>query len=114
MAGGVVHIPWYATVFRADLLADAVGEQAAPAALAYGATKYQVHQSLDDTYKITQMVWFSSKDDWYRYWEGPEMIEFRARYMGKYQVPVVYVWHEEIASGGAPATADAPAEVATA
>lgn len=101
MAGGVVYVPWYATVFRSNLLADAVAEQAAPTALKYGATKYQVHQSRDDMYKITQMVWFNSKDDWYRYWEGPEMIEFRARYLGKYQIPVVYVWHDELAARSA-------------
>jgi hypothetical protein len=27
------------------------------------------------------------------------MIEFRARYSGKYQVPIVYAWADEIASG---------------
>ncbi len=95
--GGVVWIPWYATLLRGDLFADAVAEQAAPASLKYGATRYSVHRSRDDSYKITQMVWFDSKDDWYRYWEGPEMIEFRARYSNKFQVPVVYVWNDDIA-----------------
>jgi hypothetical protein len=93
---GVVHIPWYGTVFRGDKLAAAVSEVAA-LALRYGATQYRVHRSRDDAYKITQMVWFDSKLDWERYWEGPEMTAFRARCSSWYQVPVLYVWHEEIA-----------------
>jgi hypothetical protein len=98
MAAGVVHIQWYATLLRGDLFADAVSEMAAPASLKYGATKYSVQRSRDDMYKITQMVWFDSKDDWYRYWDGPDMIEFRARYSNKYQAPIGYVWHDEIAA----------------
>jgi hypothetical protein len=95
---GVVRIPWYATVFRGDKFADAVAELS-PHAFRYGATRYAVHRSLDDKYKIDQMLWFESKDDWYRFWESAEVIEFRARYMGKYQIPVVYVWYDEIAAG---------------
>jgi hypothetical protein len=95
---GVMRIPWYATLFRSHKFADAVAE-IAPLSLRYGATRYAVHRSRDDGYRIDQMLWFESKDDWYRYWDCPEMVEFRARYMGKYQVPVVYVWHEEIAAG---------------
>ena len=98
MAGGVVHIQWYATIGRGDLMA----EQAAAFAqisLRYGATQYQVHRSNDDRYKINQMMWFESKRDWYTFWEGPEAIEFRRRNSGKFQIPVVYVWHDEIAAG---------------
>jgi hypothetical protein len=98
MAGGVVHIQWYATILRGDLLADAVAE-ASQISLRYGATRYSVHRSRDDMYKITQMTWFESKGDWYRFWEGPEMTEFRRRYSGKYQIPISYVWQDEIAAG---------------
>jgi hypothetical protein len=104
MAGGVVHIQWYATVFRGDRLADGIVEMAVPVAMRYGATRYSVQRSQDDAYRILQMIWFDSKDDWYRYWEGPELIEFRARFMGKYQTPLVYVWHDEIAADEMPAT----------
>jgi hypothetical protein len=45
------------------------------------------------------MTWVNSKTDWYRYWDGPEMIEFRARHMGRYQVPISYAWADEIAAG---------------
>ena len=45
------------------------------------------------------MAWFESSRDWYRYWDGPEMIEFRARNIGKYQIPIVYNWADEIAAG---------------
>jgi hypothetical protein len=95
---GVVHIPWYATLFRGDELTAEVA-QAAALSLRYGATQYQVHRSLDDRYKILQMVWFESKTAWYRYWDGPEMIAFRRRNSGRFQVPITYLWHEEIVAG---------------
>jgi hypothetical protein len=94
----VVHIDWYATVLRQEALAAEV-VRAAPLALRYGATQYAVHRNNDDRYKIKQMTWFESQIDWYRYWEGPEMIEFRRRNSGKYQIPIVYVWHEELIAG---------------
>ena len=106
-----MHVQWYATVFRGDMFVDAVAEMAAPASLGYGATRYAVQRSTDDQYKILQQVWFNSKDDWYRYWEGPEMCEFRARYSGKYQVPITYVWHEEYAAGGAAPETVTPADL---
>ena len=95
---GVVWIPWYSTVWRGDLFAGAVSE-IAPLALRYGATQYSVHRSRDDRYSIKQMSWFQSKADWYRYWDGPEFQEFRRRHMGHYQIPVVYVWHDELVAG---------------
>ncbi len=95
---GVVHIDWYATVLRKDALMAQIAS-AAPLALRYGATQYSVHVSRDDRYKITQMAWFETKQDWYRYWEGVEMVEFRRRNMGHYQVPVNYIWHDEVVAG---------------
>jgi len=95
---GVVHINWYATVFRKnDLAAEIV--QAASQALRYGATQYAVHRSQDDRYKILQMTWFDSHEGWYRYWDSPEMMEFRRRNSGHFQIPITYVWHEELAAG---------------
>jgi hypothetical protein len=111
MAKGVVHIQWYATLFRADLFVDAVAERAAPLALEYGATRYTVQRSQDDHYRILQLLWFNSKDDWYRYWDGVEMKEFRARYSGKYQIPITYVWHDEFAAGGAAPEAVTPTDL---
>lgn len=110
---GVIHIQWYATLLRGDMFADAVAETAAPVAMRYGATRFTVQRSRDDRYRILQATWFDSKDDWYRYWEGPEMIEFRARYMGKYQVPIVYIWHDELAADDAPAELLKPQSAAT-
>lgn len=98
MAAGVVHIDWYATVLRQDAFAAEVA-YAAPLALRYGATQYSVHRSRDDRYKVTQMAWFESKRDWYRYWEGIEMTEFRRRNMGHYQIPINYVWYDELVEG---------------
>jgi hypothetical protein len=95
---GVVHIPWYATVLRQETFAENV-VAIAPIALRYGATRYAVHRSRDDRYKILQMAWFESKTDWYRYWDGPELIDFRIRNSGQFQIPIVYVWHDELTSG---------------
>jgi hypothetical protein len=89
---------WYSTIGRKESFAAEVAK-VAPHALRYGATQYQVHVSNDDRYKVTQMSWFANKEDWYRYWDGPEMIEFRARNMNRYQVPIAYAWHDEIAAG---------------
>jgi|SRR5579862_4810039 len=94
----LIMVSWYATVFRKDAFAADVA-RVAPIALRYGATQYQVHVDNDDRYKIRQMTWVPSKTEWYRYWEGPEMIEFRARNMGRYQVPIAYAWADEIAAG---------------
>jgi hypothetical protein len=95
---GVVHVDWYATVLRQDLLAVEL-VAAAPLALRYGATQYSVQRSRDDMYRITQMSWFETKADWYRYWEGPEMVAFRRRNSGRYQIPITYVWFDELAAG---------------
>jgi hypothetical protein len=95
---GVVHIDWYATVLRKDAFTAQVAS-VAPLALRYGATQYSVHVSRDDGYRITQMVWFETKQDWYRYWEGVEMVEFRRRNLGHYQIPINYIWHDEVVAG---------------
>jgi hypothetical protein len=95
---GVVWIPWYATFAREESFAHAVA-QLAPLALRYGATQYSVHRSLDDRHQITQMSWFETKEDWYRFWDGPELAEFRRRHTGHYQIPLTYTWHDELTSG---------------
>jgi hypothetical protein len=98
MAAGVVHIPWYATFFRGDRFAEAL-EEIAPIAVRYGATEYSVQRSRDDSYKFLQLTAFPDKLSWERYWHGPEFISFREEYSSWYQVPVLYVWHDVIASG---------------
>ncbi len=94
----LVTVKWYATLFRKDAFAADVA-RVAPLALRYGATQYAVHIDNDDRYRVTQFTWIASKTDWYRYWDGPEMVEFRARNMGRYQVPIAYSWADEIAFG---------------
>ena len=106
---GVIHIDWYATVGRKDGFAAEVA-YAASLALRYGATQYSVHRSRDDRYKIQQMAWFQSSRDWYRYWEGPEMIEFRRRNTGRYQIPIAYVWYDELVVGELGPEVEAEAE----
>ena len=98
MAAGSVQIPWYATLFRGDQLAGAL-EEIAPLALRFGASDYKIYRSRDDTYKFLHMMTFDSKLDFERYWNGPEFIQWRERYSGWYQIPVLYVWHDLIASG---------------
>jgi hypothetical protein len=112
MAAGIVHIPWYATVFRGDKLADALAE-IAPVALRYRATEFAVHRSRDDRYKFLQFTTFEDKVDFERYWYGPEFSAWRTEYTGWYQVPVLYVWNDVVLAGGLEAeltSASAPAE----
>ena len=95
---GVIHIRWYATVLRQERFAEEVA-RAAPLALRFGATQYAVHRSLDDRYRILQMAWFENEADWHRYWEGRDMTEFRRRNSGHYQIPITYIWHDELVAG---------------
>jgi hypothetical protein len=95
---GTVHIPWYATFFRGDRFQAAL-EEIAPLALRYGATDYAVYRSRDDAYKFLQLATFENKVDFDRYWNGEEFSLWRADYTGWYTVPVLYVWHDLVASG---------------
>jgi hypothetical protein len=99
MAAGVVHIPWYATVFRGDRL-EAGLREIAPVALRYGATHYLAYRNRDDMYKFLQTATFESKDQFAAYWDGPEFIDFRAIYSSCYQVPVLYTWADLVIQGG--------------
>jgi hypothetical protein len=96
---GTVLIPWYATGFKGDTLEAALNE-IAPIALRYGAGSYAVYRSRDDRYKFQQLAHFDRHIDWERYWDGPEMTEFRVRHSGAYQVPVLYGWWDLTISGG--------------
>ena len=95
---GSVHIPWYATGFRADAMEEAL-EEIAPLAIRYGATAYAVYRYRDDRYKFLQTATFESKADWERYWNGPDFIAWRAEYSSFYQVPVLYSWNDLVHSG---------------
>jgi hypothetical protein len=96
--GGTVLIPWYATGFRSDGFATALNEIAA-VALRYGASSYAVYRSRDDRYKFQQFAHFDDPIDWERYWEGPDMRDFRAEHSSWYQVPVLYGWWDLTAHG---------------
>ncbi len=98
---GVVHIPWYATAFRGDKLAEALAE-VTPLAVRYGATAYTVHRSADDRYKMLQTVAFESHEDWEAFWYGEEMTRMRAVTSGWYQIPLQYAWHDVVTEGTGP------------
>jgi hypothetical protein len=98
MPAGTVLIPWYATVFRGDKLADALSE-IAPVALRYGATDFTVYRSRDDAYKFLQLATFEEKVDFERYWYGPEFSAFRIDVATWYQVPILYVWNDIVVAG---------------
>jgi hypothetical protein len=109
MAGTVI-VPWYATGLRADGFEQALNE-IAPVTLRYGATSYAVYRSRDDRYKFQQLASFAKHIDWERFWDGPEMIDFRARHAGWYQIPLLYGWWDLTAAGsveGEPAAVDVP------
>ncbi|MHB1538789.1 MAG: hypothetical protein ACYCUM_10420 [Solirubrobacteraceae bacterium] len=97
-------IPWYATGFRAERFGAALNEVAA-AAMHHGASSYSVYRSREDRYRFQQFVTFESHAAWERYWEGEDMIAFRARHSSWYQVPVLYsAWeltaHGDLGEGG--------------
>jgi hypothetical protein len=94
----VVHIPWYATGFRHERLAVALGDVAA-VALRYGATSYAVYRYRDDRYKFLQTAEFENKVDFERYWGSHEFTDFRVLCSGWFQVPVVYGWTDLIVAG---------------
>ncbi|MEA2297210.1 MAG: hypothetical protein QOF77_146 [Solirubrobacteraceae bacterium] len=108
MAAGVVHIPWYATGFRGDDLAEAL-EHVSTIALRYNARSYVVYRARDDRYKFLQVLEFETKLDWERYWEGRELIEFRVNCSGWFQVPVVYGWQDVVCRGFGPGAGDGEA-----
>jgi hypothetical protein len=94
---GVLQIPWYATGFRADKLEAALVEISSIAPR-YGATGYAVYRARDDRYKFLQMLNFEDKLDFERYWYGPEFNDFRIVCSGWYQIPILYGWHDLVAS----------------
>jgi hypothetical protein len=89
--GGLIKIPWYATVLRADRFEQALHD-IAPVALRYGAVDYEVQRSREDPYRFSQTATFEHSEDFYAYWEGPEFIDFRTRYTSWFQVPIIYEW----------------------
>jgi hypothetical protein len=97
MAGTVI-VPWYATGFRNDGFEEALNEIAA-VALRYGASSYAVYRSRDDRYRFQQLAQFDEHVDWERFWDGPEMSDFRVRHSSWYQIPVLYGWWDRTAGG---------------
>jgi hypothetical protein len=95
----VVHIPWYATLFRGDRFGAAI-QEIAPIALRYGAVEYSVYRSREDTYKYLQMATFERKPDFDRYWYGEEFSIWRADHSSWYQVPVLPAWNDLLVRGG--------------
>jgi hypothetical protein len=96
--GGTVIVPWYATGFRKDGFGAALSEVAA-VALRYNASSFAVYRQREDRYRFQQFAAFERYVDWERYWEGPEMIDFRSRHSSWYQVPILYGWWDLTASG---------------
>ena len=107
MAAGVVHIPWYATLFRGDQFEEALHE-IAPLALRYGATDFAVYRSRDDRYKFLQLASFEDKVSWEGYWYGPEFNDWRTTHSSWFQIPIIYAWHDLVLSGAS--RVEAPTE----
>jgi hypothetical protein len=99
MAGGVVHLPVYATGFRGDDV-EASLQILAPISLRYGATRYEVFRSRDDRYKFLLAVDFDSHDDWNAFWFGEEFTDWRISCSSWFTVPLLYVWNDRIVGGG--------------
>jgi hypothetical protein len=107
---GTVMVPWYATGFRSNAFESDLNEVAA-VALRYGASSYTVYRSRDDRYRFQQMAHFDKHIDWERYWDGPEMTDFRVAHSSWYQIPVLYGWWDRTTAGSIeeePAVTSAP------
>jgi hypothetical protein len=96
---GVVHIPWYATLFRGDSF-EAALQEIAPLAQRYGASEYLVYRSRDDQYRFLQLAAFEHKADFDRYWYGEEFSVWRAEHSSWYQVPILPAWNDLVIRGG--------------
>lgn len=104
IVGKVIHIPWYATVFRGDKLEAALAE-IAPLALRFGATEFHVYRDHFDRYKFLQVAAFENKLDFERYWNCQEFVDWRTRHSNWFQKPVVYEWQDLICEGSLEAEA---------
>lgn len=103
MAAYSFHLAFYATALRADDVEAALG-QLAPISGRYGASRWSVYRSADDRYKFLLTADFADKNDFKKFWNGEEAIDFRAAMSGAFQNPVTYVPHT-IATEGAAVTA---------
>lgn len=91
-------IPWYATGLRGEDFGAALNE-IAEVAMQYGASSFAVYRSNDDRYRFQQLATFEDHLDWERYWEGPQMTDFRIIHSSWYQVPVLYTPWTRTAAG---------------
>jgi len=107
------HIAWYATGFRGDKMEQALNDVTATC-MRYGASGWSLHRSLDDRYKLLQIVHFVDKIAFERWWHGREMIDFRVIASSWYQVPLLYVPHELVGEGRLVQNGEAPGEVTAA
>ena len=98
MAGGIVHLPVYATGFRGDDI-EAALQQLAPISLRYGAKRYEVFRARDDRYKFLFYMEFDDHADWDAFWFGEEFTDWRASCSSWYTVPLLYAWQDTVAIG---------------
>lgn len=98
---GVVQVPWYATGFQGDQLERELARISA-VSTRYGAAGYTVYRSRDDHHRLVQILYFSDGLDWERYWESPEVVDFRITCQGRYQIPVAYGWHDLVCDARVP------------
>ena len=96
-AGGVVHIPWYATLFRGDKFAEARSRRSRRSRCATARPTYAVYRSRDDRYKFLHIAEFERQGRLGGYWNGPEFIATGARSTPSwYQVPVSTSWQRRL------------------
>ena len=94
---GSIHIPWYATGFRADgleaaLARDRAGGDALRGAAPTGSTARATTATSSSRSRASP-----TRRSWERYWYGPEFTDWRAQHSSWYQVPVLYEW-DDVAS----------------
>ena len=106
LMAGVVHIPWYATVFRGDSFEEALGRsRRSRCATARPSTRSTAHATTPTS--SCRSPGSRPSSDWTALLVRPGVHRRRADYSSCYQVPVLYAWHGVAASGQLGATGTA-------
>lgn len=94
----MVEIAWQCTPFRADRFQE-LWHPWVEVSLEYGAKWYAFFRAQEDQWTFQQMMVFTDKLDFERYWYSEELAEARGRAAGLYQVPVLPAWFYPLSQG---------------
>ena len=94
----MVEIVWQCTPFRADRFQE-IWQPWAEASLEYGAKWYAFFRAQDDQWIFKQIMVFTEKIDFERYWYSEELAGARASAAGLFDVPVLPAFFYPLSQG---------------